>query len=81
MVECNNNDSYYVEALGVYEEKGIKDNGLDRIPKAGDRFYVTKERLNVLLGNNKHNLVFVKVVEEPKEEKTPKKVVKKKKTK
>ena len=81
IVECNDKNSYYVEALGIYEEKGIKDNVLDRVPKAGERFYVTKERLDVLLGNNRHNEVFVKLVEEPKKEEAPKKTIKKKKTK
>lgn len=81
VVECNDKNSYYVEALGVYEEKGIKDNVLDRIPKAGERFYVTQERLKVLLGENKHNEVFVKLVEEKQEVEAPKKPIKKKKTK
>lgn len=57
-----------VEALDTYEKNNIKDNELDRIPSVGERFEVTESRLNVLLGNNPHKKVFVKVVEDNKEE-------------
>lgn len=57
-----------VEALDTYEKKNIRDNELNRIPKPGERFEVTEERLKVLLGNNTHNQVFVKIVEETKTE-------------
>lgn len=76
-----------VEALNTYEELGAKDSELDRMPRAGERFEVTKERLEVLLGNNGFNKPFVKVVEKeikkavaPKE-KEEKAVIPKKKKK
>lgn len=59
---------YLVEALPVYKEKNITDSGLGRVPEEGEQFEVTKERLDVLLGDNTHNTVFVKVIEEIKEE-------------
>ena len=62
-----------VEALATYEELGAKDSELDRMPKAGERFEVSKERLEVLLGKNGFNKQFVKVVEkEVKEAVIPK---------
>ena len=76
-----------VEALATYEELGAKDSELDRMPKAGERFEVSKERLEVLLGKNGFNKPFVKVVEKevktavaPKE-KEEKAIVPKKKKK
>lgn len=68
-----------VEALKTYEENSISDNELNRIPKEGETWEVSKERLDVLLGNNSYGKVFVKVVEENKEEKeSAKKTTKKK---
>lgn len=64
-----------VEALKTYEENSISDNELNRIPKEGEQFEVSKERLEVLLGNNSYGKVFVKVAEEKK---TPKRATKKK---
>ena len=83
MIKCNElaGNMYLVEALDTYKTHNIQDNTLGRIPKAGERFEVTKDRLDVLLGKNAHNLVFVKVIEEPKKEEKPKKTIKKKKTK
>lgn len=77
---------YLVEALNTYEEGNIVDNELLRIPKEGEKWEVSRERLDVLLGENALGKVFVKVVEEtkPKEEikeeekKTTKKTTKKK---
>lgn len=76
-----------VEALKTYEELGAKDSELDRIPREGERFEVSKERLEVLLGKNGFNKPFVKVVEKevkqavaPKE-KEEKAIVPKKKKK
>ena len=71
---------YLVEALDTYEKNGMKDKVLGYIPKVGEQFEVDEERLNVLLGNNAYNKIFVKKVEKPviKEQK---KVVKKKITK
>ena len=76
---------YLVEALDTYEKNNISDNGLGRVPRVGEQFEVYEERLNVLLGNNEHGLVFVKLVEkyeqEEKVENKPEKKIKKKKTK
>ena len=58
---------YLVEALDVYEKKNISDNELGRVPKTGEQFEVSKERLDVLLGDNTHNLVFVKLIGEIKD--------------
>ena len=57
-----------VEALDTYEKFNVTDNGLGRIPKAGEQFIVTKERLNVLLGDNDSGRVYVKIVEPVEEE-------------
>lgn len=65
-----------VEALKTYEENSISDNELNRIPKEGETWEVSKERLDVLLGNNSYGKAFVKVVEE--EKKSTKKTTKKK---
>jgi hypothetical protein len=58
-----------VEALDTYEKYNVTDAGLGRVPKSGEQFEVTKERLNVLLGNNDSGRVYVKVVEPVKEQK------------
>lgn len=58
-----------VEALDTYEQFNVTDAGLGRVPKAGEQFEVTKERLNILLGNNDSGRVYVKIVEPVKEEK------------
>lgn len=57
-----------VEALDTYEKYNVTDNELKRIPKAGEQFEVTQERLYVLLGDNDANRVYVKVIEPVKEE-------------
>ena len=54
---------YEVEALDTYERLNISDNELKRIPKAGEKWEVSKERLDVLLGNNNYKEIFVKLVE------------------
>ena len=66
-----------VEALKTYEEFNVYDNELKKIPKKGEIFFVSKKRLNILLGNNKNKRIYVKVVEEKKEEKKSKKRTKK----
>lgn len=58
-----------VVALDTYEKFNITDSELGRVPKPGDEFEVTKERLNVLMGNNANGRVYVKIVEPTKEEK------------
>lgn len=82
MIKCNEigGNMYLVEALDTYKENNIQDNVLGRIPAPGEQFEVCKERLEVLLGNNSHKLVFVKVIKAP-EEKQEKRTIKKKKTK
>lgn len=59
-----------VEALDTYEKKNIKDAELDRIPKAGEVFEVSEERLEILKGKNEYNSVFVKEIEETAEDET-----------
>lgn len=82
MIKCEaiGEKEYLVEALDTYKEHSIADNVLGFVPNPGFQFKVTKERLEVLLGKNGHGLTFVKVIEEPKEEKVEKKPVKKKRT-
>lgn len=53
-----------VKATNRYEEMNLKDIELDRIPKAGEEFEVSKERFEVLTKTNKYNVVFVEKVEE-----------------
>lgn len=53
-----------VKATNKYEEMNLKDIELDRIPKAGEEFEVSKERFEVLTKTNKYNAVFVEKVEE-----------------
>ena len=61
---------YKVEALDTYETYNVTDKDLHRVPKAGETFDVSKERLDVLLGDNEKHRVYVKVVEEIKDEVT-----------
>ena len=56
------NTIYEVEALPVYQEKRIKDNGLGRIPNEKERWKVSAERARVLLGENDKKIKYVKVV-------------------
>lgn len=55
-------DEYLVEALDTYERLHIIDSELGRIPKKGEQFRVSLDRLFVLLGDNPQNRVFVKEV-------------------
>lgn len=73
-----------VKATDEYVKRNLKDKELDRIPKAGELFEVSKERYEVLINNNPFNAVFVEKVEEvetatikPKVEKAVKKTTKK----
>lgn len=59
---------YLVEALPEYEKMNVDDKTLGRVPTAGERWEVDRERLDVLLGDNSYGVAFVKVVEEPKAE-------------
>lgn len=53
-----------VRATDKYEKLNLKDNELNRIPRQGEEFEVTKERYEVLTKNNKFNVEFVEKVEE-----------------
>lgn len=53
---------YTVEALRVYQEKSIKDSELNRIPQRGEQWETSKERLDILLGDNRYKQPMVKLV-------------------
>lgn len=53
-----------VEALDTYEANNISDGGLGYVPKKGERFKVSEDRLETLLGKNVYGKPFVKLVEE-----------------
>lgn len=57
---------YKVKALDTYSRLNVKDKELNYVPKEGEEFYVSKERLDVLLGSNSYNTAFVKLVPEDK---------------
>lgn len=57
---------YKVRALSTYKELGVTDNQLGCIPEEGTEFDVTKERLDLLLGNNGYKKKFVELVPEDK---------------
>ena len=63
---------YKVEALSTYEEYNVTDKELGYVPKAGETFKVSKDRLDILLGENEDDRVYVKVLEEIKETKKKK---------
>lgn len=73
---------YKVKALGTYKYLHKKDAELGYEPEPGFEWEISKERLDVLLGNNEYKEAFVEVVEEiadkvEKEEKPKKKATKK----
>ena len=70
-----------VEALGTYKQFNVIDTELGRVPNEGEQFEITKERLNVLTGNNELGKVFVKIVEPVKAEVKKATLPKKKETK
>ena len=55
-----------VEALDTYKELNLMDQDLKRIPKTGEQWKVSEDRLSILLGNNNYRKVFVKLVLEEK---------------
>lgn len=63
------NSEYLVEALPLYQEKHCKDKELDLIPSPGSRWTVSKERLDILLGENETFEVYVKLIKQIKKEK------------
>lgn len=54
---------YKVQARFIYEETHCVDKQLGRIPKEGETWWVDKDRLDVLSGENKRNIIYVDVVE------------------
>lgn len=72
---------YLVEALDTYRLKNLYDANLGRVPEEGEQFIVDKARLDILLGENKYNIPFVKVIEEIKEEKQEEITIEEKTTK
>ena len=67
--EEEKNMKYLVEALPTYEENNTSDCELGYVPKAGEQFEVSSERLEVLLGENDKKLIYVKVIGEVKQAK------------
>ena len=59
-----NEPSILVEALSTYQDRKIIDGELKFIPIPGYRWLVSERRFDVLTGNNKRKLIFVKPVEE-----------------
>lgn len=51
-----------VIATAAYKELNLKDAELNKIPEEGETFYCPEERIDMLLGNNKYNKTFIKVV-------------------
>ena len=64
------NTLYEVEALDTYEKDYRIDAQLNRVPKKGERWFVDKERLEVLLGNNKYEKAYVKLINTFKKDET-----------
>ena len=57
------NTIWEVEALDTYEKHFRIDAQLNRIPKKGERWYIEdKDRVELLLGENKYNEPYIKVV-------------------
>lgn len=61
---------YKVKATGFAKEKGIYIGEANGIPEEDQEFEITKDRIDVLLGNNKYNAVFIKDVRKIETEKT-----------
>jgi hypothetical protein len=55
---------YVVEALKTYQDRNFKDAELGIIPSPGSRWTVTKERLDLLLGENENDEPYVKLIEQ-----------------
>lgn len=81
-----------VVATNKYQELGIMDSNLQRIPMEGEELEITEERYKVLSGDNSYKAIFVKPIgeyiqevetakQEPKTEKAVKKTTKKTTTK
>ena len=61
--ENNMREKIMVEALDTYEKNNIRDSELNRIPKKGEIFPVSKNRFEILRGNNVFKKTFVKLAE------------------
>lgn len=59
---------FQVSALGTYKDENLKDGQLGYIPEIGETWYVTKNRLDILLGDNNNRKVFVKLLGKKKKE-------------
>lgn len=55
---------YLVKATDAYIRRGLVDAYLKRIPKVGETFSVSEDRLYSLLGENRYGEQFVEIVEE-----------------
>ena len=53
---------YVVEALKTYQNRNFKDAELGIIPSPGSKWTVTKERLDLLLGENENQEAYVKLI-------------------
>ena len=53
-----------VKATEMYKKLNVKDNELQRVLEEGEEFEVSKERFDVLNGNNAYNAIFVEEVSE-----------------
>lgn len=56
------NSIYTVEALSAYQNNKLVDAELGRIPEPGEVWDVSKERFDLLTGENKRGIQFVKLV-------------------
>jgi len=62
-----------VKATNEFKKHNVKPQELENIPEEGKEFDVTKERFEILSGDNRFNVVFVEEVkEQPKKEETKK---------
>ena len=57
------NAKYIVEALKTYQDRNLKDVQLGVVPSPGSRWTVTKDRLDLLLGENENQEAYVKLIE------------------
>lgn len=57
------NSVYTVEALPAYQNHKLVDIELNRIPQPGEVWDVSKERFDLLAGENKRNIPFVRLVD------------------
>ncbi len=57
------NSKYIVEALKTYQDRNMKDIQLGIVPSPGSRWTVSKDRLDLLLGENEDEETYVKLIE------------------